>query len=90
MKFDSLSRIALVAALSAGVTLPLQADGRKTPGSRGDTSNPDGQRPPPKPAPKPVPGERKKHKGKGKRKDTPKPVSKPAPKPAPERKTPPA
>lgn len=89
MKFDSFSRILLVAALGAGVTLPLQADGRKAPDKRGDTSKPDGQRPPPKPAPKPAPGERKKREGKRKDKRPPQPAPKPAPKP-PERKTPPA
>ena len=69
MKIDSISRIFLIAALASGVTLPLQADTQTPPASRGDTSKPDGQRPPPQP-----PARKHKHRHKKGEKPVPKPA----------------
>ncbi len=83
MKFDSLSRIVLVAAVASGFALTAKAEGKQVPaqpqGPSATTRTLDGQRPPP---PKPDPKD-KKHK----RKTPPKPAPPPPPKPPP--KTPP-
>ncbi len=80
MKFDSFSRIVLVAAVASGFALAAQAGSKQAPaqprGPNATTRSLDGQRPPPPPKPDP---KDKKHKRKGSKPPQPPKPPKPPP-----------